>query len=367
MHIISLDIPYPPERGSVIGIFNRIKAFYHAGVEVILHLFYKEFSIPTRLGEYCKSVYLLPRKKMWQLQDLEWPLYIQSRRSEELIKLLAKDDHPVLFEGLHTLYHFFDPVLTHRKKAIRMHNIESQYYDHLAKTHSNPLKKFYYNYESKKSDQIEKKILPKTDVVFAISTADDLYLKSINVNSTVILPFIDNTIEIKQGIGEYALYHGDLSILENEKAVLFLLDNVFNDLEYPIYIAGYKPSVSLLNKVKNKSNVKLVISPKEEVMKHLVCNAQLILAPFSQISGYKMKLLESIRKGRHIIASQNCEAYTEILPVIHLAESPADWKKKIIDISDKEMSVDEIHSRKEIITTHFNAGQNIQKMIDLLF
>ncbi|MBP6796344.1 MAG: glycosyltransferase [Saprospiraceae bacterium] len=367
LHIISLDIPYPPDRGSVIGIFNRIKAFHKAGVDVILHAFYKNFSLPKELADYCKSVYLIPREKIWNIVNTGWPLYIQSRRSDGLVANLLKDDYPILFEGLHTLFHFDDPRLATRNKWVRMHNIESKYYAHLTAIHNNPFKKMYYKFESDKSDQIERSVLPKANMVFAISEKENAYLKSIEVKSICTLPFIENTVEITSGIGEYALYHGDLSILENEKAVLFLIETVFDDIPYPLFIAGKNPGKLLISKIRNNSNIKLFPSPEVENMKELIKNAQIILAPFSQTTGYKMKLLESIRMGRHIVASINCAEYTEISPLLHLANDPQEWKKWISILSSSPLNEDAIINREKKLLENFNPDQNIQQLISHIF
>lgn len=367
LHIVSLDIPYPPDRGSVIGIYNRIKAFHNAGVDVILHAFYKKFSLPGELINCCKSIYLIPREKIWQIVDTSWPLYIQSRRSDGLIANLLKDDYPILFEGLHTLFHFNDPRLAHRKKMVRMHNIESKYYAHLADIHNNPFKKLYYTFESARSDKVEKSLLPKANMVFAISEKEDTYLKSIGAKSICLLPFIENTIEPMPGVGDYALYHGDLSILENEKAAVFLIEKVFDNMDYPLYIAGKNPSKPLISKIRNNINIKLIPSPEIEMMKSLIKNAQIILAPFSQTTGYKMKLLESIRLGRHIIASVNCAEYNEVSPILNLADGPNEWKKWISMLASIPLDHDAIRNREKIVTGNFNPDQNIKKMIPYIF
>ncbi|MEO5582209.1 MAG: hypothetical protein ABIR66_05930, partial [Saprospiraceae bacterium] len=220
LHIISLDIPFPPNRGSVVGIFNRIKTFHEAGVEIILHAFYKEFKAPEELAVYCKTVYLYKRKPIWSILNLRVPLYIQSRRSNQMVEILSKDKSPILFEGLHTLYHFTDPVLSNRKKYVRMHNEESTYYHQLSGHETNPFKRLYFKVESSLSRLVEKNYLPKADGLFTISTNETDSFSKFNKNTLWIPPFITPSFKIPEGTGGYALFHGDLTIRENELAVI---------------------------------------------------------------------------------------------------------------------------------------------------
>ena len=119
LHIISHELPYPPTRGNVMGIYYRIRALHAAGIEIILHTFYKHFMLADPLSAYCKVIYQYPRISNWKIQNLKQPFFVQSRRSEALVKVLAADDHPILFEGLHTTFHFEDNRLRGRRKYVR--------------------------------------------------------------------------------------------------------------------------------------------------------------------------------------------------------------------------------------------------------
>ena len=39
LHIIALNIPFPPNYGGVIDIYYKIKALHQLGVKIILHCF----------------------------------------------------------------------------------------------------------------------------------------------------------------------------------------------------------------------------------------------------------------------------------------------------------------------------------------
>ncbi|MCX6283192.1 MAG: mannosyltransferase, partial [Bacteroidetes bacterium] len=39
LHIVSFDIPYPPDYGGVIDVYYKIKTLSEAGVKIHLHCF----------------------------------------------------------------------------------------------------------------------------------------------------------------------------------------------------------------------------------------------------------------------------------------------------------------------------------------
>src|SRR5690606_19384349 len=123
----------PPDYGGVIDVFYKIKALHDAGVKVHLHSFHYGRDEAEDLNRYCHSVHYYPRKKFFQAIYSSVPYIVGSRQSDDLLSVLAQDDYPVLFEGLHTCFYLNHPTLKNRVKAVRMHNIEWDYYNSLGK------------------------------------------------------------------------------------------------------------------------------------------------------------------------------------------------------------------------------------------
>jgi len=368
LHIISLEIPFPPVRGNVIGIYHRIKALHEAGISITLHAFYKNLSFPHELTKYCKTIYLYRRKPLWQFINLVYPLYVQSRRDTALVDVLLRDSSPIWFEGLHTLFHFDDARIQDRKKFIRMHNLESRYYYHLARTAPSILKKIYYQWESIRNKWLENSWLKKADGLFAISREEFNLLNSRGINTQWLPPFHPHDkLQNLTGSGDYAIYHGDLSIKENEEAAFFLADQVFAQLNYPLVIAGYGPSTRLTNKLIASKNIRLIDSPANESMNQLIQQAHIVLLPFSQTTGYKIKMIDSLALGRHIVTSQIMQVHTELDELVHYAHNTAtNW----IQIVDRLMTVpfteSESNARKNLFDTLLNNKLNARKIINLI-
>ena len=97
LHIVSFNVPFPPDYGGIIDIFHKIRSLKNAGVRVILHTFTYERSPAAELEEYCEKVYYYPRKTGWKSQFSFKPYIIYSRRSSELLINLAADPWPDSF------------------------------------------------------------------------------------------------------------------------------------------------------------------------------------------------------------------------------------------------------------------------------
>ncbi len=74
---------------------------------------------------------------------------------------LLKDDYPVLLEGIHCTYFLYSGELKNKKVFVRLHNVEYEYYEELAKTTKNILKKLYFFHESNLLKKYEKQIAGK--------------------------------------------------------------------------------------------------------------------------------------------------------------------------------------------------------------
>ena len=152
LNIISFDHPYPANYGGVIDVFYRIKSLSKQGVKIHLHCFYKnEITRNINLEKYCESIHFYARKTGWRSFFSRTPYIVKSRESEELLQNLIQNDHPILFEGIHTTTLIHHLKLKHRLKIYRPCNIEHHYYLSLFWASRKILEKPYFLFESLKS------------------------------------------------------------------------------------------------------------------------------------------------------------------------------------------------------------------------
>jgi len=307
LHIIAFDVPYPPNYGGAIDVFYRIKSLHEKGVRIILHCFVNDRPESPVLVDYCEQVYYYQRDLRFIKHLNRLPFSVVSRSHPELLNNLSKDDYPILFEGLMSSYYLSHPDLSHRKKFYREANIEHYYYYHLALATKSFSKKIYFIAEAFKLYFFQKKIA-NADLIVAISTTDTAYFKRMfpTIPVEFVPSFHANTqVTSVEGISDYILYHANLSVPENSKVAVYLINHVFSKLTHKSVVAGMNPPKHLRQLISQFDNIELVANPDETQMRDLVANAQIITLFTFQATGMKIKLLESLFRGRHIIVNKH--------------------------------------------------------------
>lgn len=366
IHIVSLDVPYPPDYGGVIDIFYRIKFLSKAGVKIHLHVFEYGRGQHRELEEFCTKVSYYKRHNSFTKQLSSLPFIVASRCNEELIENLVKDDAPILFEGLHTTYFISDPRLNGRKKIIRMHNVEHEYYSHLAKSEPKYWKKAFYLLEAGKLSRYEK-IISEANVLVAISEGDYYYFHKIH-NNTIHIPGSHpyTNLSCKTGKGDFILYHGNLSVPENLEAANLIVDKIAPKLDMKFVLAGKNPNPALIAKVDKIPNVELYPNPSEEAMESLIENAHIHYLPSVQNTGLKLKLLYSLFAGRFVVANTTMVDNSGLADLCLVKNSTRSTVAALKKLADSEFSTDDIEARK-IGLQDFSIASLQKKWLDVLF
>lgn len=302
IHVVTFHIPFPPNYGGAIDVFYKLKALNKAGYRIILHTFLYDGKRSIELEKICEKVYYYERDISLKSHLSLKPFIVQSRRTEKLIADLLIDDYPILFEGLHTCFYLNDKRLQNRKKYVRMHNIEHDYYGQLALQTHFGIKKIFYYLEALRLKSYET-VLKDADRILAISKDDADYLKQKFPDKDVRLLhcfFDDSAVSAESSQEKYILYHGNLHVEENITAVLFLLKKVLPLLSenYKLVIAGRNPSPLISSEISKNKNVTLIANPNEKKLNNLLYNATVNILITFQTTGIKLKLLNTLCKSR---------------------------------------------------------------------
>lgn len=365
IHIISLSIPWPPDYGGAIDMWYKIEAFYNAGISIILHCYEYDRSPSPILQKYCEKVYYYPRKKRFRDFLSSVPFIVKSRQNPEIEKNLRRDNYPILIEGIHSAWLTKRPALQNRNIWIRSHNVEFEYYRNLSRAEKKWKRKIFFFIESLKLKHYEKTPL-KISGMFCIAKNDYSFFNAIYNNCYFIGPFHgQNEIQTKPGRGKYLLYHGNLSVAENQRNALFLarLSSFFH---LPLIIAGKSGSKSFIKKLNHYQDVHLQTNLSHEDMDNLLREAAVILLPAIQTTGFRLKLLISLFKGRHIVADPRVVIGTGLEHLVHLVNTDNEWIETINDLSAQPMNKKEINQRLSTLKT-FSDGKNAQAMISNIF
>ena len=366
INIISFDVPFPANYGGIIDVFYRIKYFYNKGIKVHLHCFEYGRGQHPELNKYCETVSYYQRK-VGILSHLSFlPYIVNSRASKKLKNNLLKNDFPILFEGLHSCFLLDDKAFKMRLKIVRNHNIEHNYYNALAKIETNWIKKKYFKTEAIKLENFES-TLENADICLAISETDCAYFKKKYTNTRVLfIPgfHANEKVNSKTGKGDYVLYHGNLSVIENSNAAKFIIEQLFKDLKIPLKIAGLNPSKELIKLIKDNPNIALIQNPTDEEMNELVLNAQINLLYTEQPTGLKLKLLNVLYTGRHCIVNPKMVEGTSLGKLCLIEQNSTGLKQIIRSTFDLEMSQEEIEARAFLFTNEYANETSFQKIIE---
>jgi hypothetical protein len=369
IHIIALNVPYPPNYGGVIDIYCKIKALHAEGVKIILHCFEYERGPARELDALCERVYYYTRRTGWTANLTLLPYNVYSRKRPELIRRLLEDDYPILFEGLHSCYYMPDKRLAGRLKAYRESNIEHDYYRMLAQACREVWKKAFFRVEAWRFRRYQR-VIAYANLTLAVSMADAAYLRQAFPGKRIefLTSFhLQDEVICKPGQSDFILYHGKLSVIENEQAALYLIKHVFCKLSCTCVIAGMNPSARLKNAIAAQPRIRLEANPPEEKMAALIREAQAHLLVTFQPAGLKLKLLNSLFAGRHLIVNKAMLAGSGLDTLCHMADAPEEMIAACRRALATPFTPEEARRRRRFLIPAYSNKQQAERLIQWMY
>ena len=364
-----LDVPYPVDYGGVFDLFYKLQSLHQAGVRIHLHCFEYGRGEQAELNAYCEDVHYYSRHEGHKGFSHRLPYIVCSRSSGRLLEDLLQDDYPILLEGVHCTYLLNDERFKDRSIVLRLHNVEYQYYRRLYHCEHSLFKKIYYLHESNLLKQYEKKIARRVLVLPVTEKDCDCYRKEFGAERVshlpVFLPF--GEVQSKEGTGCFCLYHGNLSVAENEQVIGWLLKNVFDSLPVPLIITGRNPSARLSRLIEMYPHVCLIANPSDEEIQDLIAKAQVNILPSFNCTGIKLKLLNALFNGRHCVVNTDAVHSTGLESVCHIGNSAEEMRRLIEELYAQPFTSEEIDLRKELLSQRFNNAENAEKLIQWIW
>ena len=363
LHIVTLDVPFPADYGGAIDMYTRILALKEAGFTIHLHCFeYGRGEMPEAIAQkLADKVFYYKRKTGVFSQLSSKPYIIKSRENQELQARLLADKWPVLLEGQHCSVFAKGLQDAGKRVLVRMHNIEWQYYSNLAESSTRILERFYYRTEAKKLQRDEQCL--RGIPLACITENDTEHYRSMGFNAHWLPPVIENEQQAGE-LKDYYLFHGNLSVAENEEAIrLILAENAKHAFSEKVVIAGKNPSETLRRQVLD-AGFELIANPDGTVMSELIQQAKVHLLITKKVSGIKLKLLQSLA------ANGVCVATAEMLENTGLNDLCVVWDERdsLADLCSKQsIDLTAIAARKITLTEVFGAENYVNKIEALLF
>jgi glycosyltransferase involved in cell wall biosynthesis len=205
------------------------------------------------------------------------------------------------------------------------------------------------------------------DEIIAISSTDEAYYRALKANTHYIPAFHPNTaVESQLGRGEYVLFHGKLSVPDNELAATWLIEEVFADFDIPFIIAGMDPSDRLRELVAQYDHIRLVENPDEAQMNSLLAQAQINLLSSSQSSGVKLKLINALFRGRFCIVNEHMVRGTGLAKLCYVRNSAAAMRQTIEALINVPFEQGKIAERRAVLELEFSNSENAKKLMSLV-
>lgn len=359
LHIVCLDAPAPPDYGGAIDMYYKIQALANMGIRVTLHYFsYKAGRGHQGLERYCEAVHAYPRPK-WPVSLLQ-PYTIATRTNAELNNRLQADDAPILLEGLHTtsLLKNIDPA----RVVLRMHNHEPAYYIRLGASEPSWLKQKYFHREARLLQRWQDQ-LPRNLNIAALATTDAVQFEKEGFQQVTLIPcftgwqqVIPPTVE-----GSYCLYHGNMSVAENEAAAQWLVEKVFAGSNIPLLIAGKGISPRLRAIAARYPHVALVDNPSMKALDEMVADAKLHVLPSMNETGVKLKILHALFRGRHIVTNTRGVAGSGLEDAVTIADDAPSFREAVHRLAETEFNP-EACTRRQALLQHYDNEKNARSL-----
>jgi hypothetical protein len=247
---------------------------------------------------------------------------------------------------------------------VRTHNIEHLYYNNLAQAEKNPFRKIFFQTESRKLERYETR-LSEASLLLPISPGDTEYFRSKYGKTLFIGPFHQSDKCVSSlGKGNYILLHGDLSTPENNASALYIVRKVASKWGYRTVLAGKRPSAELIRAAADLKNIRIISNPSQSKMIELILNAQICILHASQPTGMKLKLINAICFGRHIIASEPVVSGTGLETLVNIAYRDEDWIDLATRLMETGFTEDIIRRRDVLIRKVADNQANAIKIIE---
>lgn len=363
LQIVAFDNPFPPNYGGVIDVFYQIKALAALGVSIELHCFTdtrRDFEV---VESFCDAVYTYPKTSRFKALFSKKPIALATRENRMLTQRLSQSDAPVLLQGLQSAVMLVNGLGNSKAVYLRIQNIEQQYYRGLANAINNPLKALIYNWEARKFESFEP-CLKSPQTLFTLSHHEQHYYSQLNASVYVPVFHENEIVQQCSEFGEFALYHGNLSVADNLKTACFLID-VFKEVDYPLVIAGSFRQELIQKKIKNYKHMSFEPIETAEKLDALLARAHITLNLSFQRSGTKLKVMNALFKSRHCIVNENVIDEPEALAASHLCTSAVAIQEKVRDLRSEPFT--EFEKRQKLLDGIFNNRKNAQKIKQSIF
>jgi glycosyltransferase involved in cell wall biosynthesis len=207
--------------------------------------------------------------------------------------------------------HLYRNLLPACPAILDLHNVYSLIVERYAIEQSNPLKKFYFQHETKLLQSIERSLADTICTIFAVSDSEVQFYQKLGVRSVQLIP---NGVDCSQfaqlPCGRNAsqnklLFLGTMSWGPNAEAASVLIEQIFPEVkrqrpDAELWIVGRNPPSQLLKH--HEVNGVHVTGGVPDIVPYYK-NADMLVVPLESGGGTRLKILEAFAAGLPVIST----------------------------------------------------------------
>jgi len=387
--IITNRVPYPLNDGGNLAMNAMIQGYHRSGWVVYLLAMNtsRHFIKRDKLDELFSNLYAFEwvdvnnhlkwtgvlRNFLFSTQPEHAARFDDNRFKEKLKHALSSFKPDVVqVESVYlTTYMPAIKQLSNAVTVLRLHNVEYQIWQRLARRHKNPVKRFYFKNLAKRIKDFERNAWKKYDLLLPITEKDAQMVGRLeDVKNMIVAPFSIEIEKIKKGINErWVGYHiGAMDWIANREGIRWFLEKVWPGIHmavpgFEFYFAG-RHMPEEFKKININGVYCLAEVPDAEAF---IADKKILIVPLWSGGGIRVKILEAMAAGKVVITTTYGIKGIEAIPGVHylLARKPGDFVKAVQWCLDNKPEAEEMaHKALELVSQKYESRNVIGKVVD---
>ncbi|MES2704581.1 MAG: glycosyltransferase family 4 protein [Bacteroidota bacterium] len=263
---------------------------------------------------------------------------------------------------------------SHAVTVLRMHNIEYQIWQGLARRTKNYFKKLYLNSLAVRVRNYERAAWKQYDMLLPITEKDAYLVQRLEqVEDIVVAPFSINMDDIKPPTGNerWVGYHlGAMDWLPNQQGVKWFISKAWPLIhralpKFEFYFAGRKMPAEF----SKMADDGLYCMNEVEDADEFISDKKILIVPVLSGGGIRVKILEAMAAGKIIITTSTGIKGIEAKPEEHYlrAHHPEDFLKAIKWCLENKQAADAMaKNAQSLVTEKYEHRKVIQRVTDAI-
>lgn len=387
--ILTNRIPYPLKDGGNLAMNAMIEGYHREGWQV--HLLSMNTTRHFIKHEQLRKLFTHLHAFDWVdvNNDLKWPdilkNFLFSRQPEHARRFYHTGFRDKLVEVLKSfrpdvvqvesvyLSTYLPEIRKHGNplSVLRIHNVEYQIWQGLAKKEKKSLKRIYLSNLTKRIRDFEREAWKAYDLLLPITEKDAYLIERLEgVNALVVAPFCIDISKIKKGAAteKWVGYHiGAMDWIANREGVRWFVDNAWYKVrklvpDFEFYFAGRNMPEEFKELGVDGVHCMNEVPSAEE----FIADKKILIVPLWSAGGIRVKILEAMAAGKIVISTPVGIRGIEAKAGEHylLARKPEDFARSVKwCITNRQAAEDMAQRAHELVAERYEQNKVINNVI----